>query len=70
MKSIKILTAVIILTPTIVSFAKDETLIVTANRLEQNIQDTLTDIAIIEREDIERLQPQSFTDLLVNIAGL
>ncbi len=62
--------AVIILTPTIVSFAKDETLIVTANRLEQNIQDTLTDIAIIEREDIERLQPQSFTDLLINIAGL
>ncbi|MCP4270833.1 MAG: TonB-dependent receptor [Gammaproteobacteria bacterium] len=70
MNTTKILTAVIILTTTIVSFAKDETLIVTANRLEQNIQDTLTDIAIIEREDIERLQPQSFTDLLVNIAGL
>ncbi len=70
MNTIKRLTAVIILTTTIVSFAKDETLVITANRLEQNIQDTLTDIAIIEREDIERLQPQSFTDILVNIAGL
>ncbi len=70
MNTIKILTAVIILTTPVASFANDEIIVVTANRFEQNIQDVLTDIAIIEREDIERLQPQSFTDLLVNIAGL
>ena len=70
MRTIKVLTAAIILTTPMTSNAEDETLIVTSNRLEQNIQDTLTDIAIIELEDIERIQPQSFTDLLVNIAGL
>jgi len=70
MNSIKVLTAAIILTTPLATNAEDETLIVTSNRLEQNIQDTLTDIAIIEREDIERIQPQSFTELLVNIAGL
>ncbi|RLA05610.1 MAG: hypothetical protein DRQ47_00695 [Gammaproteobacteria bacterium] len=50
--------------------AADEVLIVTANQMEQNITDTLTDVEVIEREDIERLQPQSFADLLVNIAGI
>jgi len=52
------------------SLAQEESLVVTANRIEQNIEDTITDIEIIEREDIERLQPQSFTDLLTNIAGI
>jgi len=70
MKTIKGLTAAILLSSPVITFADDETIIVTANRLEQNVQDALTDIAIIEREDIERLQPQSFTDLLVNVAGL
>jgi len=50
--------------------ADDEILIVTANQMEQNINDTLTDVEIIDRSDIERLQPQSFVDLLVNIAGI
>ncbi|MCP3675435.1 MAG: TonB-dependent receptor plug domain-containing protein, partial [Gammaproteobacteria bacterium] len=48
----------------------DEVIVVTANQMEQDINDTLTDVEVINREDIERLQPQSFVDLLVNIAGI
>ena len=53
-----------------VSFADDNTIVVTANQMQQNIGDTLTDIEVIDREDIERIQPQSFIDLLVNVAGI
>lgn len=45
-------------------------MIITANQLEQNINDTLTDVELIDSDDIERIQPQSLTDLLVNIAGI
>ena len=38
--------------------------------IEQNINDTLTDVEVIDRQDIERIQPQTFTDLLANIAGI
>ena len=51
-------------------YADDEVVIVTANKFEQNINDTLTDVEVIDRTDIERIQPQSFIDLLSNIAGL
>ena len=51
-------------------YAEDEIIVVTANQIQQSISDTLTDVEVIEREDIERLQPQSFLDLLVNIAGI
>ena len=46
-----------------------DVIVVTANRMEQNINDTLADVEIIERADIERMQPQSLADLLINIAG-
>ncbi|WP_144392522.1 TonB-dependent receptor domain-containing protein [Pleionea sediminis] len=46
------------------------TLIVTANKVEQNINDTLAIVEVVSREDIERLQPQSITELLKTIAGI
>ncbi|MCK5343996.1 MAG: TonB-dependent receptor, partial [Candidatus Heimdallarchaeota archaeon] len=52
------------------TLAEDNIIIVTANQMEQNINDTLTDVEVIERQDIEKIQAQSFTDLLVNIAGI
>jgi len=48
----------------------DNTIVVTANRTEQDINDTLAAVEVITREDIERIQPTSITDLLENIAGL
>ncbi len=48
----------------------DKTIVITANRIEQDINDTLAAVEVITREDIERIQPTSITDLLENIAGL
>lgn len=48
----------------------DKIIIVTANRSEQNINDTLAAVEVITRQDIERIQPESITDLLQSIAGL
>ena len=48
----------------------DKTIVITANRTEQDINDTLAAVEVITREDIERIQPTSITDLLENIAGL
>lgn len=47
----------------------DQVLVVTANRTEQNINDVLAAVEIITRQDIEKIQPESITDLLVTIAG-
>jgi len=43
--------------------------VVTANRTKQNINNSLAAIEVITREDIERLQPESITDLLENVVG-
>jgi vitamin B12 transporter len=51
--------------------AEDEnTIVVTATRLQQDINNTLADVIVIERAEIEKLQPQSLVDLLTNIAGI
>lgn len=50
--------------------ADDNVVVVTASRVEQNLTDILTDVEVIERDDIERIQPQSLVDLLVNVAGV
>ncbi len=47
----------------------DNTIVITANRTSQNINNTLAAVEVITREDIERMQPESITDLLNNIAG-
>ncbi|MFT5451546.1 MAG: vitamin B12 transporter [Enterobacterales bacterium] len=58
----------------LLTFAQDLTtenvVVITANQIEQNINDTLTDVEVIDRQDIERIQPQTFADLLANIAGI
>jgi len=51
-------------------FAQEKVIVVTANRVEQELTEILTDVEVIERDDIERLQPQSLVDLLVNVAGI
>ena len=48
----------------------ENTVVVTANRVEQNLIDVMADIEVIDRADIERLQPQSFIELLQNISGI
>ncbi|TQV74998.1 TonB-dependent receptor [Aliikangiella marina] len=52
------------------TFAEDNTIIVSANRIKQDVNDTLTDVIIIDRAEIERKQPQSLVDLLANIPGV
>ena len=51
------------------STSNDNTLVITANRIQQNINDTLAAVDVITRGDIERIQPKSITDLLTNIPG-
>ncbi|WP_019623547.1 TonB-dependent receptor domain-containing protein [Thioalkalivibrio thiocyanoxidans] len=47
-----------------------ETVQVTAARIAQTVDETLSSVTVIEREEIERLQPQQFTDLLEGRAGI
>ncbi|WP_019571408.1 TonB-dependent receptor domain-containing protein [Thioalkalivibrio sp. ALMg3] len=47
-----------------------ETVQVTASRIAQTVDQTLAAVTIIDREEIERLQPQQFTDLLEGRAGI
>src|SRR5690554_423036 len=44
--------------------------IVTANRTAQTIDQSLSSVTLITREEIERLQPASITDLLRSRAGI
>ncbi|MGX5174794.1 TonB-dependent receptor domain-containing protein [Aliikangiella sp. IMCC44653] len=50
--------------------AEDAKILVTANRIQQNVNDVLSDVVIIDRAEIEKVQPQSLIDLLVNVAGI
>lgn len=45
-------------------------IVVTATRAPQTVDETLSSVTVIEREEIERLQPQQFTDLLRGRAGI
>ncbi|WP_018872839.1 TonB-dependent receptor domain-containing protein [Thioalkalivibrio sp. ALJ16] len=47
-----------------------DTVQVTATRMAQTVDETLSSVTIIDREEIERLQPQQFTDLLEGRAGI
>ncbi|WP_018146023.1 TonB-dependent receptor domain-containing protein [Thioalkalivibrio sp. AKL6] len=47
-----------------------DTVQVTATRVAQTVDETLASVTIIDREEIERLQPQQFTDVLQGRAGL
>jgi vitamin B12 transporter len=45
-------------------------IVVTATRAPQTVDETLSSVTVIERDEIEKLQPQQFTDLLRGRAGL
>ncbi|TVP76650.1 TonB-dependent receptor [Thioalkalivibrio sp.] len=45
-------------------------IVVTATRAPQTVDEALSSVTVIEREEIERLQPQQFTDLLRGRAGI
>jgi len=45
-------------------------IVVTATRAPQTVDQTLSSVTIIDRDEIERLQPQQFTDLLRGRAGI
>jgi len=62
-----------VLSPISQVLAETETLaplIVTANRTAQTIDQSLSSVTLITREEIERLQPASITDLLRSRAGI
>ncbi|ALO34092.1 TonB-dependent receptor [Colwellia sp. MT41] len=48
----------------------DETIVVTANRSMQDKFDTLAAVDIFTREEIEKIQPLSISDLLNRVAGI
>jgi vitamin B12 transporter len=50
--------------------AADETIVITANRTEQNKFDVLAAVDVFDRDAIETLQPLSVADLLSRAAGI
>ncbi len=53
------------------TFAEQEqTVVITGNRIAQPIQESLANIQVISRQDIERILPESINDLLITVAGL
>ncbi|MFP4683270.1 MAG: TonB-dependent receptor domain-containing protein [Ectothiorhodospira sp.] len=50
--------------------AQLDPILVTPTRTAETVDETLASVTVIDREEIERLQPKSFTDLLRGRAGL
>ncbi|BFM17662.1 TonB-dependent vitamin B12 receptor [Maricurvus nonylphenolicus] len=48
----------------------DENIIVTATRTEQNLEDSLSSVTLISKEDIARTQAQDIFQILSNVPGL
>ncbi|WP_194438146.1 TonB-dependent receptor domain-containing protein [Vibrio fluminensis] len=48
----------------------DETVVVTANRFEQPIQDVTASITVIDRHEIEDIQAKSIVDILKRVPGI
>ncbi|WP_019558199.1 TonB-dependent receptor domain-containing protein [Thioalkalivibrio sp. ALE12] len=77
MKRTALSTAILLATSPVLADTPDtndaqtlETVQVTASRVAQTVDETLASVTIIDREEIERLQPQQFTDLLEGRAGI
>ena len=47
-----------------------DTVVVTATRTEQKLADTLTTTTVITRDQIDRMQPEDFTELLRREVGI
>jgi vitamin B12 transporter len=52
-----------------VSRASSDTVVVTASRLPESLDETLSSVTVIEREDIERLQARTLDELLAGVEG-
>ena len=48
----------------------DEVIVVTANRTSQSLDQVLSPVHVLDRQDIERIQPKSIADLLEQVVGL
>ncbi|MFM7708550.1 MAG: TonB-dependent receptor plug domain-containing protein [Gammaproteobacteria bacterium] len=46
-----------------------DTVVVTASRLSESLDETLSSVTVIEREDIERLQARTLDELLAGVEG-
>lgn len=55
---------------TVLAQTHGEAIIVTASRTAQTVDDTLSSVTVIRREDIQRLQAASITDLLTGLNGM
>jgi vitamin B12 transporter len=47
-----------------------EGVVVTASRLQQNVDDTLASVTLLERADIERLQARTLDEVLAGVEGV
>ncbi|AGA35129.1 Outer membrane vitamin B12 receptor BtuB [Thioalkalivibrio nitratireducens DSM 14787] len=66
-----VLAGVTFISPVHLALATElEPIIVTATRTAQTVDESLSAVTVIEREEIERLQPAQFVDLLRNRAGI
>jgi vitamin B12 transporter len=50
--------------------SNDSRIVVTANRIQQKVNQLMANVEIITRDDIEKIQPESINDLLLTVAGL
>lgn len=50
--------------------AADETVLVTASRVSESLDETLASVTVIERADIERMQVQTIDEVLAGVEGV
>ncbi|MEW5755308.1 MAG: TonB-dependent vitamin B12 receptor [Pseudomonadota bacterium] len=54
----------------VIAQTNDDAIIVTASRTAQTVDDTLSSVTVFRREDIQRLQATSISDLLTGVNGV
>ncbi|PMJ90319.1 TonB-dependent receptor [Vibrio sp. 10N.261.55.A7] len=72
-KSILAIAVASLTTHTSISYAEqqvDETMVVTANRFEQDISDTIAPVEVITKQDIDAIQATSLSDVLRRLPGV
>ena len=52
------------------AYSEEEPVVVTATRTAQTVDASLAAVSVIDREEIEALQPQTVTDILRTVPGL
>lgn len=56
--------------PALAESSKEDTIVVTASSVEQNLKDAPASISVITREDLERRPVQNLRDVLQNVPGV